>query len=114
LSKLDINILFSKFTIKYLFLKKEIKLRDNILFNINLKEKEDRFLILNIYFCLQYFNKLLSKLNTNILQLKFVIRRLLLRERVKIRNNILVYINFKERENKLSIVNIYFCLERFS
>lgn len=83
------------------------------MFNIDLKERKDRILILNIYFYLRYFNKFLSKLDTNILKSKFVVKYLLLREEIKIRNNILVYINLKEKENKLSITNIYFCLEYF-
>lgn len=60
-------MLFLEFVIRCLLLKKEIKLRDNISFNINSKEKKKFIFILNICFCLQSFDRLLLKLNTNML-----------------------------------------------
>jgi len=47
-------------------LKEEIKLKNNILFNINSKKRENRIFIFNICFGLQLFNRFLSKFDTKI------------------------------------------------
>ena len=100
MSKLDINILFSKFIINYLLLKEEIKLRNKVLFNISFKKK-DKLFVIKIYFCFKRFNKLLKKLNTNILFLIFAIELLLLEEEIKLRDNILFNIRFQKREDRI-------------